>query len=191
VHAVARLMRRLLPWRPAGWLALCLFALHWAALADSGPLERQVKAAYLVRFGGFVEWPEGTFASADTPLQIGIAGNDALAEQVDQMAAGRNTAGRPVVVRRIRRGDSLAGLHILYVGQTERAAMADLLAAAKGQALLTVSDSDDGAALGSMVNFVVAGERLRFEVALNQVNAAHLRISARMLAVAHKVMGTT
>lgn len=185
------LIRRLLPWRSAGWLALCLFALHWSALAETGALERQVKAAYLVRFGAFVEWPEGTFAAADTPLQIGVAGNEALAEQVDLMAAGRNAAGRPVVVRRIRKGDALTGLHILFIGSADRAAMAEMLAATRGHALLTVSDSDEGAALGSMVNFVVAGERLRFEVALNQVSASHLRISARMLAVAHKVVGAT
>jgi hypothetical protein len=191
MHTMASLIRRLFAWAPACWLLVCLFAPHWAAQAETGPLERQVKAAYLVRFGGFVEWPEGTFAGADTPLQIGISGNDALAEQVDLMAAGRNTSGRPIVVRGIRRGDPLTGLHILYVAPGDRAAMSELLQQARGQALLTVSDSHEGAALGSMVNFVIAGDRLRFEVAMQHVTAGHLRISARMLAVAHKVLGAT
>lgn len=179
--------------RRASWTALCLCWL-WAAAAqaaDSNPIERQVKAAYLYKFAGFVEWPEGSFTRPDAPLQIGVAGNDALAEQVEQMVAGRSINGHPIVVRKLHRGDGLAGFHILFIGMPDRAAAAELLAAARGQALLTVSDSDDIAALGSMVNFVVADDRLRFEVALKAVAASRLRISARMLAAAYKVQGAT
>lgn len=187
---MALLIQRLLRWPIA--LGLCvLLAPAGLAQAQGSPLERQVKAAYLVRFGGFVEWPEGTFASPDTPLQIGFAGSDALADQVEQMAAGRHAGGRQVVIRRIRRGDALTGLHILFIGSTERAASAELLAAARSLAVLTVTDSEDVAAQGSMINFVVADERLRFEVALNHVAAGRLRISARMLAVARKVLGAS
>ncbi len=188
---MALLIRRLLGSLGIAMLALCLLLVHDPVLAQGASLERQVKAAYLVRFGGFVEWPEGTFASPDTPLQIGFVAGDALADQVEQMAAGRNTGGRPVVIRRIRRGDSLTGLHILFIGATDKATATELLTAARGQAVLTVTDSEDVAAQGSMVNFVVASERLRFEVALNQVTAGRLRISARMLAVAHKVLGAS
>ena len=183
--------------RRASWIALCVCLSLWlslpfgAARADGNPLERQVKAAYLYKFAGFVEWPEGSFARPDAPLQIGVAGNDALAEQVEQMVAGRGINGHPIVVRKLHRGESLAGLHILFVGALERGAAAELLAAARGQSLLTVTDSDDVAALGSMVNFVVADDRLRFQVALKAVAASRLRISARMLAAAYKVQGAT
>jgi hypothetical protein len=170
-------------------LCLCLWLSlpFGAARAESSPLERQVKAAYLYKFAGFVEWPEGSFARPDAPLQIGVAGNDALAEQVEQMVAGRSINGHPIVVHKLHRGEALAGLHILFVGALERAAAAELLAAARGQSLLTVTDSDEIAALGSMVNFVVADDRLRFQVALKAVAASRLRISARMLAAAYKV----
>jgi hypothetical protein len=41
--------------------------------------------------------------------------------------------------------------------------------------------------MGCIINFVVADERLRFEVALKPAAGARLRISARMLAAAYKV----
>ena len=175
--------------RRASWIALCLWLWAGAAQAEGNPLERQVKAAYLYKFAGFVEWPEGSFARPDAALQIGVAGNDALAEQVEQMVAGRSINGHPIVVRKLHRGEPLAGLHILFVGAGEQAA--DFLAAARGQSLLTVTDSEDAAALGSMVNFVVADDKLRFEVALKAVAASRLRISARMLAAAYKVQGAS
>jgi hypothetical protein len=40
-----------------------------------------------------------------------------------------------------------------------------------------------------MVKFLVADQRLRFEVAMKPVTAGGLRISARMLAAAYRVRG--
>ena len=175
--------------RPAGlaWLCLCLCA--GAARSQPTPLERQVKAAYLYKFATFVEWPDGSFTRPDAPLYIGVAGNEALAEQAEQMTSGRMVGSHPLAIRKIRRGDSLSGIHILFVGSADTAAMAELLAAARSRSLLTVSDAEDGATLGSMVNFVVADERLRFEVMLKNVAPSRLRISARMLAAAFRVRG--
>jgi hypothetical protein len=182
------LLARLLP----QLLLLLLLALAGAARAQApGALERQVKAAYLYKFAGFVEWPEGSFARPDSALVIGVLGADALAEQLEQSVAGHTAGGRAIVVRKLRRGEALAGLHILFIGAMERAALQEALAASRGQALLTVSDSDEAHALGSMVNFVVADDKLRFEVALKPVASARMRISARMLSAAYKVQGAS
>ena len=79
----------------------------------------------------------------------------------------------------------------MFVGAQDRAAITEFLHAARGQSLLTVTDSGEALALGSMVNFVVEGQRLRFEVALDHVAPSRLRISARMLAAALRVEGAT
>jgi hypothetical protein len=54
--------------------------------------------------------------------------------------------------------------------------------------MLTVSDSEEAHALGSIINFVLADERLRFDVALKPAAAARIRISARMLSAAYRVV---
>ena len=179
-------------------LLLVLFALLGAARAQAQApsvnpaLERQVKAAYLLKFAAFVEWPDASFARPDSVLEIGVAGNGPLADALTAMAATRTINGHPVAVRRIRAGDALAGLHILFVdGETGPGAARELLTAAQGLALLTVSDAAEQADSGCMINFVVDAERLRFDVLMRPVAASGLRISARMLAVAHRVRGAS
>lgn len=172
-------------------LALLLSVAGGAAAQAPGVPEQQVKAAYLYKFAGFVEWPEGSFARPDSPLVIGVAGADALAEQLEQTVAGHSANGRPLQVRRLRRGEAPAGLHMLFVGTLERGALQELLAAARSQPVLTVSESDEVHALGSMVNFVLAGDKLRFEVALKPVSSVRMKISARMLAAALRVQGSS
>lgn len=162
-------------------------ALQAQSVESTGAMERQVKAAYLYKFASYIEWPEGTFAAADSALVIGVAGADALSEELERLVAGRTINGRAMTVRRIRRGEPIAGIHILFLGRIEKAALQEFIGMAKGLPTLTVSESEEAHALGSMINFRLAEERMRFEVALKPVAQSRLKISARMLAVAYKV----
>lgn len=179
-------------------MALVLLGLFMLAAANARAtpaataLESQVKAAYLYKFAGYVEWPEASFARPDAPLLIAVAGNEALAAQLERIVSGRSVNGHPVQVRRVQGVDELAGAHILFLdGGLDRALAAALLAGARGHSLLTVSDGSDALAHGVMIGFVVANDRLRFDIALRQVAPSKLKISARMLAVAHRVEGAT
>lgn len=165
-----------------------LAATAGAIAAQPARLEVQVKAAYLYKFAGYVDWPAAAFARPDSPLVIGVAGSDELAAQLEQTVAGRSVGSHPLAVRRVRRGDSPAGLHVLYAAGPDHGAWSELLAAARGLPLLTVGD---GADASGMIHFRVVDERLRFEVALAQVAPSGLRISARMLAAALRVTGAS
>jgi len=121
-------------------------------------------------------------------VAIGVMGADALADELVQIVAGRNVNGRPVRVRKLRPGDPIAGLHVLFVGRADSGRLPEILAAAKGQALLTVTESEGGLELGSMINFVVVEDKVRFDVAPPPSESGNLRISARLLGVARKVV---
>ena len=150
--------------------------------------ETQVKAAFLYKFGGFVEWPGRAFAQAESAFAIGVVGADAVAAELQQLVSGRTVQGRPIAVHKLKRGDSLAGLHLLFVGQPEAGRLADILGSAKGQPLLVVTDSEDALARGSMINFITVDDKVRFDVALPQAERGQLKISSRLLAVARKVI---
>jgi hypothetical protein len=126
-------------------------------------------------------------------LAVGLASPrpaqaDAQADELAQIVSGRNVNGRPVLVRKLRPGDPIAGLHVLFIGRVDRGRLAEILAAAKGQALLTVTESEEGLELGSMINFVVVENKVRFDVAPPPSESDNLKISARLLGVARKVV---
>jgi hypothetical protein len=168
-----------------------LFWLAWAAAAFAQPAppprDSAVKAAFLFKFPGFVDWPAGTFPRSDTPLVIGVTGNDAVANDLEQIAAGRTLEGRPVSVRRLREGDA-AGVHVLLVGAGREARVREIVAAAAGP-VLVVTEQDNGLQFGSVLNFVVQEGRVRFVASQAAAEARGLRLSARLLAVAQSVDG--
>lgn len=174
-----------------GWAVLLAAAASLAAprlsQADAAD-EYRVKAAFLYKFGAYVEWPDRAFARPDSPLAIGVIGADELADELARIVAGRNVNGRPVSVRKLRAGDPIAGLHVLFIGRADGGRLADILASARGRPLLTVTESDQALELGSVINFVVVDDKVRFDVALVPADLGSLKISARLLTVARKVV---
>lgn len=151
-------------------------------------LEVQVKAAYLYKFAAYAEWPPGQFAGSDSPLIIGVLGADALASEIEAQTRDQSVHGRRFVVRRLELGDSLSGVHLLFVSGADPATLDAVFAAARRQPILTVTDSRAGQARGSIITFVVKGGRMRFEVALPPANASQIRLSALLLTAATRVV---
>jgi hypothetical protein len=150
--------------------------------------ETQIKATFLYKFAGFIEWPAGAFAAPDSPIEIGVLGADALAGELENIVSGRTVHGRPLAIRRLKRGEPTAGLHALFVGHAESGHIEEVLNKAKGQALLVVTESEDAQPRGSVINFVTVDDKVRFDIAPPPASPGNIRISARLLGVARKVI---
>jgi uncharacterized protein DUF4154 len=169
-------------------LITALLAVSTALGQGERASEAQVKAAFLYKFGGFVEWPVRAFARTESAFAIGVLGADAVATELEQLTSGRTVQGRPITVQRLKRGEPVTGLHVLFVGQSEAARLGETLSAAKGQPLLVVTETEDALTRGSMINFITVEDKVRFDVALPQAERGQLKISSRLLAVARKVI---
>lgn len=183
----AALLRRLARALPLLCLA-CALVLPSQAQAQSDDAERQVKAAYVSKFASYVEWPPPAFDNGDAPVNIGVLGDDAMASYISQLVAGRTANGRPVKVVALREDSPVSDLHILFVGRTFNQYLEQVLAAARTQPMLTVTEADDALAHGSMINFVMVDGRVRFEVSQKAAQPSNLRISARLLQAATRVI---
>lgn len=179
-------------WHVLRWVMLVTLLLagiawqpSWANEAQAA--EYRIKAAFLCKFGNYVEWP--STASPETPFGIGVLASSAVVEELSAIARGQTVNGRPIVVRKLERGESMEGLDMLFVARTHTARLGETLAALKDRPVLTVTESDPGVSVGSMVNFVVVDDKVKFDISLPAVERSKLRISARLLGVARTVAG--
>lgn len=181
---------------PAWWAVCtgCLLAacLPLAVLAQAQGLglarESAVKAAYLYKFGSFVEWPPGAFSSPNAPFAIGVYGDDAVAAELEQLASGREVEGRRVAVVRVRDAADTASVRILFAGGSREARIRDLIAAVHGP-VLTVAEGAVGGEPGPVLYFTQDQGRVRFSASLPAAAARGLRLSAKLLSVAQYVEG--
>lgn len=178
--------RRWLAW---GGIALAAGPLAgWAQPLPPAARDTLVKAAFLHKFASFVEWPEGTFTRPDTPLRIGILGDDLLWRDLSELARDRDRDGRPVSVSRLSTTDPLAGFHIVYLKAGSPARITDLLAGVP-RGVLTVSDSDGAHPRGSVLSFFLEEGRVRFGVSTDTATRQGLRLNPRLISAARQVQG--
>lgn len=150
--------------------------------------ESAVKAAFLYKFGGFVEWPAGAFRTPSAPFVIGVFGDDAVAAELEQLTRGREVNGHPVVVVRVKDNDDLGSLHILYAGGPRESRVRELLASVRGP-VLTVADAALTGRAAPVLSFTQDEGRLRFAASLTAARARGLKLSSKLLAVAESVEG--
>ncbi len=175
-------------------LCLLLYLPGWrewgcsTAQAQTRPLslERSVKAAFLVKFLGYAEFPPTSLPDAESPLVIGVLGSDDVAAELSRMVVGRNINGRAINVRSLKDGSQLGELHLLFISGDE-ARVAAVLKQATSHALLTVTETERGLQLGSVINFKIVDDHVRFDVSLDAAAKNNVKLSSRLLTVAHLV----
>ncbi len=167
-------------------LAPAIFA-AWGQAGDPA-LEAGVKAAYLYKFIGYVEWPAGAFDQPESPIIIGVAGAEPVLAELERLLPGRMVQWRGVIGRRIRPGEPLDGVHVLFVGRAASAVAGPWLDTQAGKPVLVVTEVPDGLDRGGTINFLLVGGKVRFEASLPAAERAGLKLSARLLAVAERVV---
>jgi hypothetical protein len=165
----------------AGVLMLVVTGLGWRALtlAAAEVSDAQVKAAFLMNFAKFVEWP----AHSEGPLVICIAADDAFADIATETVRGRNFNGRQFQVSRLASRDDPSGCNVVFVGAIPPEDAAELMQRVRGP-VLTVGETARFLRDEGMVRFYVERNRVRFQISQKNAEAKGLRISSRLLMLA-------
>jgi hypothetical protein len=148
--------------------------------------QESVKAAFVLRFSGYVTW-----SGKDLPgdkFTIAVLGADDVVQDLQTLAADYKVHGRPVEVRRVNSLHSATMAQIVYVGTNRRGDPRYELAPLAGKGVLIITDAQGALDAGSVINLLVVDQRIRFEVSLNGARSQGLKISSDLLALAARVV---
>ena len=181
-----------IPWGiGAGLLMWVIAAGAWILLGaasltaqQSGPSEFQIKAAYIYNFGKFVKWPAVAPANQSGSFTICVLDGDPFGATLGSTLAGETVGDKPVAVRHIEKAQDASVCHILFIGSAQGKDLKTILSALDEDAVLTVSDMPDFSKRGGMIQFVLEGDRIRFEINLDGAEKSHLVFPSELLKVA-------
>ena len=181
--------------RPCSGAKPCLIATALAALlaapapGASAREEYELKAAFLLNFAKFVEWPVGAYASAGAPLTLCSYGEDPFEGRLLAVARGKTVNGRPLEVRQITAPEEAAACQVVFVPDPQTRRLREIAEGARKHPVLIVGESSNFAERGGMINFVVEAEHVRFQINPSAASACGLRISSKLLQLAIIVGG--
>ena len=153
--------------------------------ATALPDEYTMKAVFLYSFGRYCQWPQNAFASTSGSFVIGILGEDPFGETIDKIAAKKTLHNRRIVVRRFATpGDYRGPCQILFVSRSvppdQQAAVIEKL---REDPVLVVGETPGYAEHGATTNFIIDGDRIRFEINIENARRAQLRMDAKLLSL--------
>jgi hypothetical protein len=159
-----------------------LFCRELVLPVQSAPAaEYQVKAVFLFNFAQFVDWPASAFPQSQTPLVIGVLGQDPFGPYLDETVRGERVNNRPLTVRRYRRVEEIQTCHVLFISGSEADRMDQILASLKYRKILTVADAEGAAGARVMIRFVNQQNKIRLRINAEASRAANLTISSKLL----------
>jgi len=148
------------------------------------PKEYQLKAAFLYNFAKFIQWPDKKFNDANSPIVIGVFGENLFGDELDKAVRGRKVNGREIVVRQIQTVDAASSVHLLFVPAAEDSRLAELKVSCQGASVLVVGESGTFTKRGGAIAFKIDGDNLRFEINTSAAAGAELKVNAQLLKLA-------
>jgi hypothetical protein len=169
-----------------GLVILFLSAPHLSLAQD---FEYKVKAEFLERFTRFIEWPDdAALNNPDKSFCICVTGKSPFGGYLEQMAGQVKIKGKTVEIHQIEQlSAELPKCQILFIAQSEKDKLSDILKLTDGKPILTVGDTDGFAQDGVLVNFFNSGSYIRFEVNIDRAEKSKLKFSSRLLRLAKLV----
>ena len=143
-----------------------------------------VKAAFLYNFARLVEWPSATFKTKNTPFRLCFIGSEPFGKALRSLR-NKKVNGHHLIIQRDVTLSDASRCQILFISQSEKNNIADILTTLNHAPVLTVSEvSEFAEQAGHIRLFLAADKKLSLEVNLDAINKAGLIISSRILTLA-------
>jgi hypothetical protein len=153
--------------------------------ADAPSLEYQVKAAFLYNFTQFVTWPKESFSGDSAPFVVAVIGNDPFSGALEQAMENKTVHERPIVIKHFASVDDLGSCQILFVPAAEDDSLSKIMTKLGTSAVLTVGESESILTSGGGIRLYPDGNKIRFEISPGSTDRAGLKVSAKLMKLAH------
>ncbi len=162
-----------------------LFALASVAIvnASDGLEEYKVKAALVLNFARFAQWPPEAFVKTPAQLTLCLLDSGPVAEAF-KVLQGKQVKDKQLYLKTATPIRDLGSCHIVFVESSDRMLLPRIFAAIRGRPVLTVGETGGFTELGGVINLVMAGKKIRFVINVDAAQAAGINISSRLLKLA-------
>jgi|GEM_PF-4284654 len=153
--------------------------------------ENKVKAVYLYSFGRFTRWP--TSATGKSAFTIAVVGGGGIRKNLDRIARKRKVQNKSIRVLEYASVDEVDPKQCDVVFVTRNVLASDakkLMKRLHGTDVLTVTDAASSL-FGAVVNFVLEGDSVKFEINNEEAQFKKLAMDARLLRQGRKMYTST
>lgn len=151
------------------------------------PSDYQLKAAFLFNFAKFIDWPNSSFASPQSPFVVCILGQDPFGSVLDDTLKGKMIGRRPIALRRLKHKAEGLQCQMVFVTSSESGHLAEIIETLQVANVLLVGESNGFAVLGGTIELTLEDSHIRFAINTDAADRSGLTVSSKLLALARIV----
>jgi len=142
-----------------------------------------LKASYIYNFAKMIDWPQ---AEKTGNFIIGVYGNSSVYKELIKKYAAKNIGNQHIEIKKLSNTPTVGKIHLLYITKEKSADISKLMENVKEEAVLVVTESKGALEKGSIINFVIVNNSLKFELNIGQASEHELTVGSRLKDLAYK-----
>jgi hypothetical protein len=148
--------------------------------------EQKIKAGLVYNFLKYTNWPADVISKTNGSLRVCLLGDDAFNGYLYPLQ-GRTAQQYLITITEINSIPEATGCSLVFVHRSAADMLPSLLQSLKGKHVLTISDIDQFARQGGMIEFGMEDQRVALLINKKAVGAAGLTIQERLVKLAKPV----
>lgn len=143
----------------------------------------RAQSMFIYNFSRLIEWP----ASQKTgPFVIGVIGSSSIVSELKTYTTGKSVGSQPIMIKTFKSVAELSACHILYLPFSETKQLQNIIPQLASKNTLIITEKNGAIELGSAINFVVIGDKLKFELCANNATKYDIKVSSKLNEMAYK-----
>jgi len=142
-----------------------------------------LKASYIYNFAKMIDWPK---AEKSGNFIIGVYGNSSVYKELIKKYASKNIGNQQIEIKKLSNTPSVGKIHLLYISKDKVDDIATLVTSIEDGAVLVVTESSGALDKGSIINFVIVNNSLKFELNIMGADQHKLIVGSRLKDLAYK-----
>ncbi len=167
-------------------LLLVVFAMVAGWCVGQDAQLNKYKSLFTLNFVRYIGWPE---SQKQGDFVIGVLKNKELAAQLKMQTSGKKVGYQNIVVKEFKNVEEIVDCQIIYVSQylNYKKHASAINSKIAGVGTLVITESEEATNSGSMINFVVRDEKLKFEVSESNATDSGLLFSNSLAALSNAI----
>lgn len=162
-------------------LILILFSIATIGFAQTGIPRAQ--AMFIYNFSRLIEWP-ANYKTGE--FVIGVLGNSPITSELESYTLNKKVGSQDIVVKTFRTTEEFTKCQILFVPFSKTKQLEEFSAKLSGQSTLVITEKNGAIDEGAGINFVIIGDKLKFEISSSYTTKYDVKFSSKLLEMAYK-----
>ena len=147
----------------------------------------KTETAFIYQFTKYIDWPRAITDSQNGDFVISIVGNSPILKPLEELARLKTIKGKKITLQVYPDGTSVEKSNIVIIALPDEPLLQQTLKKTRGTSALIISHAPHFGKKGSMINFFMEQDQLRFEVNLEAIKKEQIEISSQLLNLARLV----